>query len=304
MALAFWLISLSTKISLCLCTAPPYAGRPLSYFYRHWYRPQQGMFCALPEDMDLGTFVAPPAPPVALGLLPDGRGFIKDGVSYSVGDCLFLQPGAFDDAEDDSSSEEESEEDEDEASSSEEDEGSSSEEEEEAEKQKAPAKQPAKGKRQQPARSGAKGKATVKSSDADMADGKDGSDEEDDSSGGDDSADEDFKARSKGSRHAAKPVAKKAVAAKKCDSSKQRKPSEKKRRSKGKSKDVQYADGRKGRFTKGSCEGLRAYVVARVVEVKASSSGKVGMLWLDSERGTASGRFVRGLQLHDGLGMY
>ena len=47
-----------------------------------------------------------------------------------------------------------------------------------------------------------------------------------------------------------------------------------------KAKDVKYADGRKGRFVKGSCEGLRAYAVARVIEVKASGSGKVGPMRL------------------------
>jgi len=60
-------------------------GKPLEYFYRHLYLPEQGMFKALPGDMELGTYLEDPTPPVPLGLLQDkGKviGFVKDGVSF------------------------------------------------------------------------------------------------------------------------------------------------------------------------------------------------------------------------------
>ncbi len=53
----------------------------MEYFYRHLYLPKQGMFKALPAELDLGTYAEPPAKPVALGYADDG-GFIKDGVEY------------------------------------------------------------------------------------------------------------------------------------------------------------------------------------------------------------------------------
>uniref|UniRef100_A0A383WCP9 Cytosine-specific methyltransferase n=1 Tax=Tetradesmus obliquus TaxID=3088 RepID=A0A383WCP9_TETOB len=75
-------------------------GRPLEYFYRHLYLPQQGMFRALPEEQDLqlGTYQAGPADPIELGMLPadKGRGFIKDGVEYKVGDFLYVHTDTFD----------------------------------------------------------------------------------------------------------------------------------------------------------------------------------------------------------------
>jgi hypothetical protein len=43
------------------------------------------MFKALPGDMELGTYLEDPTPPVPLGLLQDkGKviGFVKDGVSF------------------------------------------------------------------------------------------------------------------------------------------------------------------------------------------------------------------------------
>lgn len=61
------------------------SGTPLEYFYRHLYLPEQGMFKTLPADMELGTYLDDPAPPVPLGLLQDKgkvNGFVKDGVEY------------------------------------------------------------------------------------------------------------------------------------------------------------------------------------------------------------------------------
>jgi hypothetical protein len=72
---------------VCLRRAsPPRAGKPLEYFYRHLYLPQQGMFKALPaEETPLGTYHAAPAAPIALGVISEGGkvvGFIKQGVHY------------------------------------------------------------------------------------------------------------------------------------------------------------------------------------------------------------------------------
>jgi hypothetical protein len=242
---------------------PHLPGKPLSYFYRHCYRPQHGMFCALPEDLGLGTFVAPPGPPVALGMAADGRGFVKEGVTYKVGDFMFLQPSTWDAFEEGSGSEDDSED---------EDSSEASEEEQEEEE----AKPAAKGKRQQPARAGGKAKGAAAKGKK-VAQEEEGTGEES-ASEGDDSGDEDFKAKNaKGStkRRAAK------APAKKTDKKKAKKATSSSKRAVSKGKDVQYADGRKGRFVKGSCEGLRAYIVARVVEVKANGSGKVkgGWLW-------------------------
>jgi hypothetical protein len=62
------------------------AGRPLEYFYRHLYLPEQGMFRALPEEKDLalGSYQEGPAAPIELGMLPaaKGKGFIKNGMEY------------------------------------------------------------------------------------------------------------------------------------------------------------------------------------------------------------------------------
>lgn len=65
-----------TLLYVLVCT-----GKPMEYFYRHLYLPQLGMFKALPEDLQLGTFVEPPAKPMALGHAKDG-GFVKEGVEY------------------------------------------------------------------------------------------------------------------------------------------------------------------------------------------------------------------------------
>ncbi|KAF8055388.1 MET1B [Scenedesmus sp. PABB004] len=92
------------------------AGKPLEYFYRHLYLPQQGMFAAAPADLGVGQYREAPPEPVALGLLPGG-GFIKAGVEYKVGDFMYVAPDAFDpapteagsDSEDDDAEEAEAE---------------------------------------------------------------------------------------------------------------------------------------------------------------------------------------------------
>jgi hypothetical protein len=69
------------------------AGQQPELFYRHWYRPDHGMFCALPDDLGLGSFQADPAPPTELAALPDNKGFIKEGVEYKVGADSAQPPG-------------------------------------------------------------------------------------------------------------------------------------------------------------------------------------------------------------------
>ncbi|KAF6265105.1 hypothetical protein COO60DRAFT_1470199 [Scenedesmus sp. NREL 46B-D3] len=75
-------------------------GRPLEYFFRHLYLPEQGMFSALPEEKELalGAYQQGPAAPVELGMLPadKGKGFIKNGVEYKVGDFLYVHTDTFD----------------------------------------------------------------------------------------------------------------------------------------------------------------------------------------------------------------
>jgi len=76
------------------------SGAPMRYVYRSLYKPQEGMFCALPAgllDVAEGAFIEPTPDPVVLGLMPGGatEGFIKDGVQYKIGDVLFLHPQTF-----------------------------------------------------------------------------------------------------------------------------------------------------------------------------------------------------------------
>lgn len=62
----------------------PCAGEAPELFYRHLYRPLQGMFCALPSDLALGSYLPDVDGVVALAALPNGAGFIKKGVEYKV----------------------------------------------------------------------------------------------------------------------------------------------------------------------------------------------------------------------------
>jgi hypothetical protein len=67
------------EFAVFLCV---FAGRPGRCFYRHLYLPEQAMFAALPADLGFGAYAEPPQQPVQLALLPDGTGFIKEGVEY------------------------------------------------------------------------------------------------------------------------------------------------------------------------------------------------------------------------------
>lgn len=72
-------VAMEGGISLTV-TVIRFAGKPLEYFYRHLYLPEQGMFRALPDDLKLGTYREQPAAPVELGMVE--KGFIKDGITY------------------------------------------------------------------------------------------------------------------------------------------------------------------------------------------------------------------------------
>eukprot|EP00798_Chlamydomonas_sp_ICE-L_P026223 gene26223-11957_t len=63
-------------------------GKEMEYNYRHLYRPDQGMFCTIPDDATV---------PTAFGLLSDGGkdGFIKNGKEYKIGDFMYLHPHTF-----------------------------------------------------------------------------------------------------------------------------------------------------------------------------------------------------------------
>ena len=83
---------------LLYCFAQLYTGEPLHYWYRHVYRPEFGLFCALSEEeQQLGSYHTGVPAPVALGLLPGGakEGLIIEGVEYRVGDALYLNHSAF-----------------------------------------------------------------------------------------------------------------------------------------------------------------------------------------------------------------
>jgi hypothetical protein len=70
----------------------------LHYWYRHVYRPECGLFCALSEEeQQIGSYHTGAAAPVSLGLLPGGakEGMVIKGVEYKVGDALYLNPSAF-----------------------------------------------------------------------------------------------------------------------------------------------------------------------------------------------------------------
>ncbi|KXZ52140.1 hypothetical protein GPECTOR_10g769 [Gonium pectorale] len=68
-------------------------GLPPAYVYRHAYCPRQGCFREL-QPTELDGHVQPHVPPKPSAPLPDGRGFVKDGNVYQLGDFLLLSPGA------------------------------------------------------------------------------------------------------------------------------------------------------------------------------------------------------------------
>ena len=73
------------------------AGGALSYFWRHEYVPEQGMFRDAPRDLRLGARLPEPVAPER-GVRFDAatRGFFKDGVLYAPGAHVFLRPDLFD----------------------------------------------------------------------------------------------------------------------------------------------------------------------------------------------------------------
>ncbi|KXZ43940.1 hypothetical protein GPECTOR_77g36 [Gonium pectorale] len=73
------------------------AGQRPVFAYRSVYCPRQAMFrTADPRSMRLGSFVEVPSAPPALAMLPDGSGFIRQGVTYRVGDFVYLRAAALD----------------------------------------------------------------------------------------------------------------------------------------------------------------------------------------------------------------
>nr|ABD64771.1 Met1 [Volvox carteri f. nagariensis] len=84
------------------------AGRPPVFVYRSVYCPLQGMFRELRlRDLGLGSYVQEAPRPATLELLPGGAGFIKDGVTYQVGDFLHLRAAALDEEEEEEESDSE-----------------------------------------------------------------------------------------------------------------------------------------------------------------------------------------------------
>ncbi|GLI71179.1 hypothetical protein VaNZ11_016282 [Volvox africanus] len=113
-------------------------GQPPVFVYRTVYCPLQGKFRELRiRDLDLGSYVEEAPSPSIIEMLSSGAGFIKDGVTYRVGDFLYVRADAVDAeerAEDDSSAPSDGDVDsdsDDQYDSDEEDERSSDEEEEE-----------------------------------------------------------------------------------------------------------------------------------------------------------------------------
>ncbi|KAG2494496.1 hypothetical protein HYH03_007265 [Edaphochlamys debaryana] len=143
-------------------------GASPCFLLRHVYCPGAGMFAALRRKaLGLGSYVevSEPAPPLLV--LPGGRGFTKQEVSYEVGDFMYIRAAAFDDGSKGPGAKAQLE--------------SSDDEEEEEE---APAKPAAEGRRKQPARAAlpakgrGKGKAAVEEDDEEESEEEEDDDEE------------------------------------------------------------------------------------------------------------------------------
>lgn len=79
--------------------------------YRHVYRPERGMFCALADERPtIGAYHEEDPEPIACGLLEGGAGVVLEGVEYRLGDALFVHHSIF--AKEESESEGESDEEE------------------------------------------------------------------------------------------------------------------------------------------------------------------------------------------------
>ncbi|KXZ52097.1 hypothetical protein GPECTOR_10g1120 [Gonium pectorale] len=71
------------------------AGQRPVFAWRSVYCPRQAMFrSADPRKMRLGSYVEVPSAPPALAMLPDGSGFTRQGVTYRVGDFVYLNAAA------------------------------------------------------------------------------------------------------------------------------------------------------------------------------------------------------------------
>ena len=72
-------------------------GKEVEYFWRSLYLPEKGMFCEAPTQLSLGTIIKETdVCDEASYCLSDGSGFVKEGVTYKVGDFLFVSPKVFD----------------------------------------------------------------------------------------------------------------------------------------------------------------------------------------------------------------
>jgi DNA (cytosine-5)-methyltransferase 1 len=73
------------------------AGTPLELFWRRQYVPEKGMFCDPPKNLTFGTRLAEEEDEVEAGVhaLADNSGFVKDGVTYKIGDFMFVGPEVF-----------------------------------------------------------------------------------------------------------------------------------------------------------------------------------------------------------------
>ena len=74
-------------------------GKPLQFIWRRQYIPEKGMFCDLPKDLKFGERLSEDSdesPVEGVQSLPDGAAFVKNGVTYTIGDYVFVSPGTFD----------------------------------------------------------------------------------------------------------------------------------------------------------------------------------------------------------------
>ena len=73
------------------------AGKPLELFWRRQYVPEKGMFCDPPKSLAFGTRLDEEEEEVEADVraLSDNIGFVKDGVTYKIGDFMFVGPEVF-----------------------------------------------------------------------------------------------------------------------------------------------------------------------------------------------------------------
>ncbi|DBB09374.1 TPA: hypothetical protein ACH3X3_007949 [Trebouxia sp. C0006] len=75
-------------------------GTPLRCVWHSLYLPEQGMFCQAPADLHLGHKREEADSALAgTSMSADGKTLIKDGVSYQVGDQVYVHPETFDQLE-------------------------------------------------------------------------------------------------------------------------------------------------------------------------------------------------------------